>query len=315
MDLVPGPVQLVNTDWGSEKLFIKRLDLIESWASGNKYYKLKYNIQHALDHGIKTIVSKGGIFSNHLEALAQACHHFGLKCICIVRSYTEDHQSPTIKTLHLYGADVVFIDPPEFDAFDEIKSKEKFGEAYFIPEGGSNYLGIKGAGEIVEELRDQNPSHVIIAGGSLSSAAGMIQSAWPDVKIIVVPAWKGCTSDYMQDFLDKNSIVSKANWELWPDYHFGGFGKFNNELFEFMYDFTSTTKIPLDPVYTGKLMYAILDNMRSGYFKIDDKVIAIHTGGLQGIAGYVYRKPEVWEKYEKMAEKLKKIDDGKNSQP
>ena len=297
MDFVRGPVQLLNTNWGNDNLFIKRLDLIESWASGNKYYKLKYNIQFALDHEITKVVSKGGIFSNHLEALARACHHFGLKCICIVRSYTEDNLSPTVKTLRSFGAEIVFINPGEFDAFDEIKSREKFGEAFFIPEGGSNNFGIKGAGEIVEELRDQNPSHVIIAGGSMSSASGIIQSAWPEVNIIVVPAWKGCTSDYMQDFLDKNSIVSKCDWELWPDYHFGGFGKTNMELFEFMYDFTRKNKIPLDPVYTGKLMFAIKDKMRSGYFKPADKIIAIHTGGLQGLAGYVYRKPDVWGRY------------------
>ncbi|HUR31388.1 MAG TPA: pyridoxal-phosphate dependent enzyme [Saprospiraceae bacterium] len=300
MDFIQGPVQPVQTNWSSINLFIKRLDLIDSWASGNKYYKLKYNIKFALEQGITTIVSKGGIFSNHLDALAKACHYFGLKCVCIVRSYTEDLLSPTVKTLQSYRAEIVYMNPPSFDAFDLDEANEKYPGALFIPEGGSNYMGIKGAGEIIDELQDYNPTHVIIAGGSMSSAAGIIQAAWPEVKIIIVPAWKGCTSDYMQDFLDKNSIEIKSNWELWPDYHFGGFGKTNNELFEFMFEFTQQYKIPLDPVYTGKLMFAIRDKTRSGYFNPTDKVIAIHTGGLQGIAGYVYRKPEVWGKYAEM---------------
>ena len=297
MDFIQGPLQQIRTDWGNGNLFIKRLDLIDSWASGNKYYKLKYNIQHALDHGITTIISKGGIFSNHLEALAKACHFFELKCICLVRSYTEDWFSPTVKTLQTFGAQIVFMQPDEFDAFDDQKSIEAYGDAFYIPEGGSNTHGIKGASEILPELHDHSPTHVIIAGGSMSSAAGIIKAAWPDLNIIILPAWKGCSPNYMVDILDKNEIDVRCKWELWPDYHFGGFGKTNHELFEFMYDFTEEFKIPLDPVYTGKMMFAIKDKMQSGFFHAEDRVIAIHTGGLQGVEGYVYRKPEVWEKY------------------
>lgn len=297
MDFIQGPVQKVNVDWGPIDLSIKRLDLLQSWATGNKYYKLKYNIDFALRNSIDTIVSKGGMFSNHLEALARACHYFNLKCICIIRSHGEDINNPTLITLRKFNAEVVFSNPSEYNLFDKRRAAELYTDALFVPEGGSNREGIKGCEEIIHEIKSLNPTHLIIAGGTMTTAAGIIQNSNTGTHIIIVPAWKGCTEAYMNDILLQHAITPMCTWSLWTEYHFGGFGKYNRDLFNFMFDFTSKTNIPLDPVYTGKMLFAVFDKINSGFLKTTDRILAIHTGGLQGINGYQYRDPDMWKRY------------------
>lgn len=294
---IPGPIEKVNHDWGAPELFIKRLDLIRSWASGNKYYKLKYSIAGCIKNGIGTIVSKGGMFSNHLEALAKACAYFNLRCICIIRSYGDDKNNPTIQKLRGYGAHLIFLDPSRYNPFDKVDSESLYPGALFIPEGGADENGIRGAADLYEEIGPDSFSHLIIAGGSMSTAAGIISAADAALHVIIVSAWKGCTREFVEKVLKKFSISAKCQWELWPEYHFGGFGKSTIELADFMYSFTEKTQIPLDPVYTGKMMFAIREKIKSGYFAPTDKIIAIHTGGLQGIKGAVYKNPLMWNDY------------------
>ena len=274
-----------------------RLDLLQSWASGNKYYKLKYAIEFALANDVKVIVSKGGMFSNHLAALAEACHVFDLRLIAVIRSYAPDESNPSIRKLREKGSEIVYLNPEAYTVFDEQEAGQLFPASLFIPEGGLSDLGIHGTSEILNECQDQHPTHIILSGGSMGTACGIISSAPADVKVIIIPAWKGCTDLYFLDILRQYQIDPVCTWELWPDYHFGGFGRFNQELIDFMFSFSADTGIPLDPVYTGKMMYAIDDRWKSGYFKQTDSILAIHTGGLQGLDGYRYRFPAVWGKY------------------
>lgn len=287
------PVQHVSYDGGPFHLYIKRLDLIQSWATGNKYYKLKYNLRHALADGIKTVVSKGGMFSNHLDALTEACHAFDIKCICVVRSYKVDENNPSIHRWVDKNAELLYLSPHEYGLFDERRSSELYSGAYFIPEGGSNKLGILGSAEILSEDEDLFDCFVL-PGGTMSTFVGILSNLVADKKVIIVPAWKGCTKTYIEDLLAKYEIHTRCKWEVWPDYHFGGFGRYNTKLADFMYSFSTKTGIPLDPVYTGKMMYAIHDKMQSGYFKNSDRVMAIHTGGLQGMTGFKYMDPKTW---------------------
>lgn len=274
-----------------------RLDLLQSWASGNKYYKLKYAIEFALANDVKVIVSKGGMFSNHMAALAEACHVFDLRLIAVIRSYAPDESNPSIRKLREKGSEIVYLNPEAYTVFDEQEAGQLFPASVFIPEGGLSHLGIHGTSEILNECQDQHPTHIILSGGSMGTACGIISSAPADVKVIIIPAWKGCTDLYFLDILRQYQIDPVCTWELWPDYHFGGFGRFNQELIDFMFSFSADTGIPLDPVYTGKMMYAIDDRWKSGYFKQTDFILAIHTGGLQGLDGYRYRFPAVWGKY------------------
>lgn len=293
----PGPVEKVNHDWGTPELFIKRLDLIRSWASGNKYYKLKYSIANCIENGIGTIVSKGGMFSNHLEALAKACTTFNIRCICVIRSYGDDKNNPTIQKLREYGAQLIFLEPMQYNSFDKDASESSYPGALFIPEGGADDNGIRGVADLYDEIPHESFSHLIIAGGSMSTAAGILSVASPALRVIVVPAWKGCRKEFVENVLKKFSVTVKCQWELWPDYHFGGFGKYTQELADFVYSFTEKTAIPLDPVYTGKMMFAIKEKIQSGYFTSTDNIKAIHTGGLQGIKGAAFKNPLMWNDY------------------
>ncbi len=296
-DFVEGPVDQIDLDWGMPQLFLKRLDLIQSWATGNKYYKLKYNIGKALEEGICTIISKGGMYSNHLEALARACDHFKIICICIVRSYDIDENNPTIQKLRALHAQIIFLNPSAYNSFGIEQASAMNPDSFFIPEGGSNEYGVRGAAELWNEIQMHYPTHLVIAGGTMSTVAGILSAASPSVRVVIVPAWKGCKEEYIETLMLKHQIKTNCNWEIWSDYHFGGFGKYNEALATFMYEFSKKTTIPLDPVYTGKMMFAIKDKMQSGYFPHDAKVMALHTGGLQGVEGFKYRDPVVWGRY------------------
>lgn len=297
---LPGPIQKINLNWGHPDLFIKRLDLVQSWADGNKYYKLKYNISFALENGIKSIVSKGGMFSNHLHSLAHACSAFGIKLTAVVRSYGPDPGNPLMNELKGLSHEILYLQPKEYQLFNESDARNLYPDSMFIPEGGMNAQAIEGAKEIIEECSEFQPTHVIISGGTLTTACGLLAAGPKSMKIIIVPGWNGCTPDYVEEILLKYGIKPECDWEIWPDSHFGGFAKYDHRLVEFMNSFTRETGIPLDPVYTGKMMYAISEKMKSGYFSKDDSIIAIHTGGLQGIRGFAYRYTEDWSSYEEL---------------
>ncbi|MEP6646206.1 MAG: pyridoxal-phosphate dependent enzyme [Saprospiraceae bacterium] len=296
---VPGPVQKINS-FGSDHFYIKRLDLIQSWADGNKYYKIKNSIRFALDNRIETIVSKGGMFSNHLFSLAHACTQFKIELVCIVRSYKADHQNPMLSELEPITKEIVLLDAAVYNRFNEDDAEEKYPGSLFIPEGGLSEFALNGISEIWNECLEHHPTHLVISGGSMASACGLISVLPEDINLIIVPAWKGCSEEYVEDILKQYTLKSNGKWTIWKDTHFGGFAHYDRTLIDFMYRFTSNTGIPLDPVYTGKMMYGIVDKINSGYFSSKDKIIAIHTGGLQGIRGFAYRYPTDWSEYEKL---------------
>jgi 1-aminocyclopropane-1-carboxylate deaminase len=296
-DFIPGPVQFL-PGWGHDQLSLLRLDLIQSWADGNKYYKLKYNLKDALQKDITTLVSKGGMFSNHLYSLAHACSAFELKLICIVRAHETDAGNPLMNEIQKLSHDILFLKPDAYKDFDEHDALALFPDSLFIPEGGMNAFAMEGVRELMNECQQRKPNHIIIAGGTMTTACGLIAAADNLMNIHIVPAWKGCTVSYVQDVLSKYEIVPACQWEIWPDFHFGGFAKFNQTLVDFMSSFTTKTGIPLDPVYTGKMLYGVMEKIKAGYFPAGDGIMVIHSGGLQGLRGFSYRYPEVWGKYE-----------------
>lgn len=294
---VPGPIQVIPTLTGQPTLLMHRLDAIQSWAEGNKYYKLKYVVRHALENNIKVIISKGGMFSNHLAALSKACSRFDIRCVALIRSHGADEQNPSVRHLRDQGCDIHLLPPERYRAFGHEDARAMDPDALFVPEGGLSDLGILGASEIPATWSSWPVTHAVIAGGTMSTAVGILSAAAPDIKTVIVPAWKGCTSNYIGQLLEEYQKPHFTNWELWPDYHFGGFGRFDHRLMESMDAFTSQHNIPLDPVYTGKMVVAVLDKIKTGYFKSTDVVMMVHTGGLQGLDGYSYRFPEVWGRY------------------
>jgi len=300
----PGEIQALPEFSSAPAVHMLRLDQLRSWSSGNKYYKLKYPLQFILENKITTVVSKGGMFSNHLAALAEACHVFGIRLICIVRSYMPDDSNPSIQKLRELNSEVKFVTPGVYDQFDEAYSNLHFPAAFFIDEGGLSAEGIRGSAEIAREFQGLGYNHIVIAGGSMCTTCGLMASLPAETTLHVVPAWKGCDRDYIQSILSNYNINPTCRWDIWSEYHFGGFGKFNQALIDFMIAFTSSTGIVLDPVYTGKLLFAVQDKIKSNFFGKDDSVLIIHTGGLQGLKGYAYRFPEQWKDYNKLASEI-----------
>lgn len=291
-EYTPGPIQDIQMDIEGPALAMLRLDQISSWATGNKYFKLKYTMARAIELGVKHMVSKGGMFSNHLAALAEACHTFHIPFTAVVRSYQPDEGNPSIKRWRSLGADVIYMKPDVYRLFDPSSSEQLYPDGLFIPEGGLSPEGIAGASEIIREVAGYEPTHVVVPGGTMGTFAGILSSASSDSRVIAVPAWKGCTTEYITHLLNDFNVIPRCKWEVWPDFHWGGFGRCPMPLEDFMREFHGSTGIPLDPVYTAKMMYAVKQKMDDGFFDSGDRIIAVHTGGLQGDDGpdYLRRK-------------------------
>ena len=267
-------------------LSVKREDLIHPFISGNKYRKLKYNILEAKQRGLGTILTFGGAFSNHIAATAYAGKLYGIRTIGVIRGEELSHNwmnNPTLAQAHEHGMNFEFVSRTTYReradrSFLEGLEKE-FGLYYLIPEGGTNLLAVKGCEEILTP-EDKGFNVICSSVGTGGTLAGIINSSLKDQRIIGFPSLKG-------DFLKKDirNFTAKENWELNTDYHFGGYAKVSEELITFINYFKEKTNILTDPVYTGKLLFGILDLVKNDYFKPGTKILAIHSGGLQGIAG------------------------------
>ena len=267
-------------------LFIKREDRIHPLISGNKYRKLKYNISKAKNEGFGTLLTFGGAFSNHIVATACAANENGFKSIGIIRGEElafKWHENPTLALATALGMQLKFIPRKHYKIkhtsvfIEELKAE--FDDFYLIPEGGTNDLAVKGCEEILTE-NDSDFNIVCCSVGTGGTIAGIINSAYPEQHVIGFPALKG---DFLKEDICK--FANNKNWELQIKYNFGGYAKMNIELCDFINDFKDKTLIPLDPIYTAKMIYGILDMVKKGKFKPNTKILAIHTGGLQGIAG------------------------------
>jgi 1-aminocyclopropane-1-carboxylate deaminase len=283
LEIITQEIPLKNT---SIQLFIRREDLIHPFVSGNKFRKLKYNLLEAKNQNETTLLTFGGAFSNHIAATAFAGKQHNFKTIGIIRGEeleSKADENPTLKFAKECGMQLKFVSREDYKLKDSEgfieKLKQKLGSFYLIPEGGTNDLAVKGCGEILNDA-DTVYDSICVAVGTGGTISGLINSAFPHQKILGFPALKG-------DFLQKDirKFAQGQNWELISDYHFEGYGKISNELIEFINTFYQETKIPLDPIYTGKLVFGVIDLINKNYFPENSKILIIHTGGIQGIAG------------------------------
>lgn len=270
----------------SVQLFLKREDLIHSFISGNKYRKLKYNIEAAKRSGFDTLLTFGGAYSNHIAAVAYAGKTFGFKTIGVIRGEElKDKISDNTTLLFAEGCGMQF----KFVSRDHFRVKtsesfidglrQEFGGFYLIPEGGTNTLAVKGCEEILNE-DDSQFNYICCSVGTGGTISGLINTSKSSQQILGFPALKG---SFLKEDISK--FATNINWELISDYHFGGYAKINQELVHFINGFKNENGISIDPIYTGKMMYGIFDLIKKGYFPKGSKILAIHTGGLQGIAG------------------------------
>ncbi|WGK94705.1 MULTISPECIES: 1-aminocyclopropane-1-carboxylate deaminase/D-cysteine desulfhydrase [Flavobacterium] len=267
-------------------LVIKREDLIHPFVSGNKFRKLKYNLLQAKAENQSCLLTFGGAFSNHIAAVAYAGKEHGFQTIGIIRGEelgTKIESNPTLKFAQECGMQLEFISRENYrlktEAFFLEQLGKKYGSFYLVPEGGTNALAIQGCEEILTN-EDAFFDYIGCAIGTGGTISGIINSALPHQKVLGFPALKG---DFLQDEIC--NFVQNENWELITDYHFGGYGKVNAGLIDFINWFFEQTQIPLDPVYTGKMVFGIVDLIKRNYFPENAKILVIHTGGLQGIQG------------------------------
>lgn len=269
------------------ELHILREDQIHPSISGNKFRKLKYNLEEFSKGNYDAILTFGGAYSNHISATAAAGKEFNIPTIGIIRGEELSEkiaENPTLSFAQKAGMKLKFISREQYrnksnPEFLE-KLKSEFGNIYILPEGGTNELAIKGCEEILNEnTREFN--YIACAVGTAGTISGIVKSSENQQIILGFPALKD--SGFLSDEI--NRFTNRSNFKLIKDYHFGGYAKVNNELLEFINDFKRQFGVTLDAVYTGKMMFGIFQLIQNGFFPKGTKILAVHTGGIQGNEG------------------------------
>ncbi|MCW8935963.1 MAG: pyridoxal-phosphate dependent enzyme [Gammaproteobacteria bacterium] len=289
---LPSPITQIHNqllDSKNIKLFIKRDELIHPVIQGNKWRKLKHNLLDAEKKQQDTLLSFGGAYSNHLHALAAAGNQLNLKTIGIIRGEAPKHLNPCLQDMQHWGMQLKFISRLEYKQKTSIEFlnnlKQAFGDFYLIPEGGNNSAGMKGCAELLDELDDKYDV-ICCEVGSGTMLSSLIQNnKIAETKYLGFAVMKNPQLDNEI----KESLIEKSDsttWEINHHYHFGGFAKTSPELDEFIINFKLKHNIQLEPVYSGKMLWGILDLLKLDYFKPGTRILAIHGGGLQGLRGF-----------------------------
>ena len=268
------------------KISILREDKIHPVVSGNKFRKLKYNLREAQKFQKETLLTFGGAFSNHIAAVASAGKLYGFKTIGIIRGEElseKINENPTLAFANSCGMKLHFISREAYKTKEtstfEADLQSKFGDFYLIPEGGTNQLAIKGCEEILSETTSTY-DYVCVPVGTGGTMAGIVNGAEKHQKILGFSALKGT---FQKEIVEKYS--ESQNYIITDSYCFGGYAKIDSDLVRFINEFKISTGILLDPIYTAKMMYGIIDMIKKNYFQENSRILAIHTGGLQGIQG------------------------------
>ncbi len=281
------------------KLFMLCLYKLNFEPNGNKYFKLKYNIQEAIDKKCTGILTFGGAYSNHILASAKAANKNNLKCIGIIRGEKPENLSPTLKDVVNLGMNLQFVSRSEYKKRNEVnyltELQQKFPSYYIIPEGGTNKLAIKGTSEIVNLLEDIDFDYLCASIGTGGTIAGLCNSKQlkSNQKILGFSALKGSFIEQEIRNLLENDDAKIKNLNTFTEYHCGGYAKVPQKLLNFIINFYAEYKIPLDPIYNSKMLLGIYDLVEKEYFKQNSTIVMIHSGGLQGLRGkpalsYIY---------------------------
>jgi 1-aminocyclopropane-1-carboxylate deaminase len=272
------------------KLLVKREDQNHPSVSGNKWWKLKYNLEAAQQQGHKTLLTFGGAYSNHIYATAAAAYEFGLKSIGVIRGEETLPLNATLTFAKSKGMQLHYVSRETYrNKIDNEFTQslhDRFGDFYLIPEGGTNELAIKGCKEFAQEItKEVDFDYLCLPVGTGGTMAGMIEGLNRQKEVIGYSVLKEgiFLNDEIKNHLKKFSDKVYGNWHIETSYHHGGYAKTNPQLFAFMNEMNTHHNLPLDPVYTAKLMWGVLDMMAKGKFRSGSTVLVLHTGGLQGL--------------------------------
>lgn len=277
----PTPLRQLHCSLFEEKqveVWIKEDYKTHEAVSGNKFRKLKYNLIEAGERGFDKLLTFGGAYSNHIYAVASAAKHLGFHSCGIIRGdELNEKSSPTLSFAAEMGMDLQFISRSDYRNKAEI-SKEDY---FLIPEGGTNELAIPGVSEMVDEILEIiHPTHIFSAAGTGGTATGILSNQNWNGQCLVVPVLKN--GGFLRKDIETLLGYTDSRLELFTNYHFGGYGKWNEELSLFIESFEYKFNIPLDPVYTGKLLFAVFDLIEKDQLPKKSKLVVYHSGGLQG---------------------------------
>ncbi|GAB0110888.1 1-aminocyclopropane-1-carboxylate deaminase/D-cysteine desulfhydrase [Pseudoalteromonas distincta] len=272
-------------------LGVKRDDLLHPLISGNKWRKLKYNLAHMKELNKTELLTFGGAFSNHIHACAAAGKEFNIQTHAIIRGPELDSNNPTLQFAKQCGMQLHVVNRIEYKQRYDQRYLEalqgRFPNAFIIPEGGTNEHALLGCKELVHSLPEHD--YLVCPTGSGGTLAGLIEGSEANTHIIGIAVLK--QAQYLNAEVKKLSSKAKKqdNWQLLTDFHDGGYGKFSPALWQFCQEMNHTYNLPLEPIYSGKMMYALWKLIEQDYFPPGSKIIAVHTGGLQGLNGLKYR--------------------------
>lgn len=278
------PTQQLNWDWLRDygvSLSIRREDLNHPCVSGNKYWKLKYNLAQALLHPGQPVLTFGGAYSNHLLAIAHACHFYQIKCVGIVRGERPSVPNARLQKMTTLGMHLEFVSR---DTYRVKTSQEfltelrlQFNNPFIIPEGGTNALAVEGCSEWAAEILKTDFDYLLLAVGTGGSMAGLVQGFAGNRNIIGIPVLKG--GAFLTSEIERLIGAGFSNWQLLTDYHFGGYAKSTPALNNFI-ESMQHEGLPLEPVYSGKMFWATCDLIKKGFFKPGSRILVVHTGGV-----------------------------------
>lgn len=266
------------------KVQLLRLDRIHPLISGNKWYKLRYNLEAALALGAATVITFGGAYSNHLVATAAAASAAGLPSVGIVRGWHAAAPNPVLQQCAAYGMQLQIVSREEYDRKEDpaylAALSARYSSAYIIPEGGANEAGRRGIAAIAAMI-PSTITHVCVSVGSGTTFAGLRHALDPGQQLLGFAPMKGGAylKDTIQSWLGPGP---QGTWEITDRFHFGGFGKITAELRAYMADFEQAYGFPLDRVYTAKMMQGLSVLLAEAAFPAGASILAIHTGGLSG---------------------------------
>ena len=295
MDFNNSPLQNLDLSYYGikNKVYVKRDDLIHPIISGNKWRKLKYNLEYYNSICKKGIVSLGGAYSSHILALSYLCKVNSIKCVLLVRGEQPHPLNDILRKCLSYGAIIEYIIRKDYKNPKWIKKyvEENYNDFFFIPEGGSNFYGIKGCQNIVKEI-ENDFDYIFCEVGTGATFSGIVSSLNKSQSCFGVVVLKGATTigeNISKNFEFELKNPFSKNWILNHDYHLGGYAKYNEDLILFMREFYKITSLKTDPIYSGKMFYGLVDQLKNNKVLENKKIIALHSGGLSGIEGFEKR--------------------------
>jgi 1-aminocyclopropane-1-carboxylate deaminase len=287
--MLPSPLQAIShpllTAHGVT-LWCKRDDLIHPTISGNKWRKLKYQLQHAQEQGIRHLISFGGAYSNHIHALAAAGCQSGLNTTGIIRGEPDAASNSTLSAAKDWGMDLIFVDRQSYRRRQDPDWLAQFAasDTLIVPEGGSSPLAIPGVAELVGEV-PFSPDLWVLPCASGGTLAGLIAGKREQERILAIAVLKG--ANFIADEVRRlhPAAATTPGWQIALDHHDGGYAKFSPALWQWVQAFSAETGLPLEPIYSGKAMWGLFRELAAGHIPRGSKIVFIHTGGMQGLAG------------------------------